>query len=101
VHNSLVVGKNAGNFAESAAFHENRSRKRLQIQQLEGQIPCADEQGIYLREQGIVSAFWTGAGNVAGGRFVRVEASIDCAEPVDSSDALAGFFPSHGRGGPH
>jgi hypothetical protein len=69
-------------------FHENLSRKRLQIRQLEGQIPYADEQGIYLREQGIVSAFWTGAGNLVrnrsvrpggrrGSRFLRVEASID------------------------
>jgi hypothetical protein len=55
-----------------ALFHENLSRKRLQIQQLEGQIPyAADVQGIYLREQGIVSAFWTGAGNFARNRSVR------------------------------
>jgi hypothetical protein len=32
--NSLVVGKNAGNFAESAHFCENPSRKRPRIQSL-------------------------------------------------------------------
>ena len=51
--------------------HENLSRKPLQIQQLAGQIPYADEQGIHLREQGIVSAFWTGTGNLARNRSVR------------------------------
>jgi hypothetical protein len=32
VPNSLVVGKNAGNFADQAAFCKNSSRKHLQIQ---------------------------------------------------------------------
>src|SRR5271156_6120941 len=31
-------------------------------------IPCAIEQGIILREQGIISASWTGAGNLAQNR---------------------------------
>jgi hypothetical protein len=31
--NSLVAGKKAGNFADSAVFWENPSRKHMQIQQ--------------------------------------------------------------------
>jgi hypothetical protein len=31
-HNSLVAGKNAGNFADSAVFRENTSQKHLRIQ---------------------------------------------------------------------
>jgi hypothetical protein len=30
--NSLVAGKNAGNFADSAVFRENTSQKHLRIQ---------------------------------------------------------------------
>src|SRR5271156_4580332 len=54
--NSLVVGKNAGNFVESALFCENPSRKHLRIQSFADEFPtrarreffrCAgNEQGI-------------------------------------------------------
>jgi hypothetical protein len=46
---SLVAGKNAGNFADSAVFSENPSRKHLRIQQFASEFPTQtsrDEQGI-------------------------------------------------------
>jgi hypothetical protein len=87
----------------------------MQIQQLAGQIPyaatrtsrefmCASRELFppFVPEQGIWREIDPCARTgVAGGRSVRVQASIARAEPVDSSEALAGFFPSHGRGGPH
>jgi hypothetical protein len=47
MHNSSMAEKNAGNFTESASFCE---------------FSCAAEQGIFSGEQGINSAFSTGAG---------------------------------------
>jgi len=49
-----------GNICESSSFET---------------IPYADEQGIILREQGIDSGFWTGAGNSAQNRPARPDAS--------------------------
>ena len=49
VPNSLVAGKNAGNFGKCNSLREN--------------FPC-DRAGNFLRVQGISSAFWTGAGNL-------------------------------------
>jgi hypothetical protein len=69
--NSLVAGKNAGNFAESAFFCENSSRKPLRIQRFATSIPYAAEQGIISRKQGIDSAFSTRAGNLARSRPLR------------------------------
>ncbi|HEY1628549.1 MAG TPA: hypothetical protein VGL41_02035 [Roseiarcus sp.] len=51
---SLLVGKNAGNFAESASFHENPSRKHLQIQLFVDEFPTSDA-GNFLTRAGIYS----------------------------------------------
>jgi hypothetical protein len=53
---SLVAGKNAGNFFDSAVFCENLSRKHLRIQVLADEFPTRTEQGIFLPAQGINSA---------------------------------------------
>src|SRR5271156_6866193 len=64
-----MAGKKAGNFSDSAVFCENLSRKRLRFQ-----VFARHEQGINSRAQGINSAFWTGAGNLArkrsAGKFI-------------------------------
>jgi hypothetical protein len=39
VHNSLVAGKNAGDFADLAANFETPSRKHLLIQQFASEFP--------------------------------------------------------------
>jgi hypothetical protein len=60
VPDSLVVGKNAGNFAESAFFCDNPSRKQLQIQQFADEFPTRASREFFCqlrefdsREQGI------------------------------------------------
>jgi hypothetical protein len=60
VQGSLVVGKNAGNFAESAVFWQNPSLKPLLTQLLadEFQNSLRGRVGNYSREQGIYSGFW-------------------------------------------
>src|SRR5271156_2219107 len=45
--NSLVVGKNAGNFAESAHFCENPSRKHLRIQSFAGEFPTRERREFF------------------------------------------------------
>jgi hypothetical protein len=45
---SLVVGKNAGNFAESALSCEHPSRKHQLIQMIADEFPTRTEQGIFL-----------------------------------------------------
>jgi hypothetical protein len=39
VRNSLLAGKNAGNFGDSAAFRENLCRKPQQMQGFEDEFP--------------------------------------------------------------
>jgi hypothetical protein len=39
VPNSLLAGKNAGNFVDSAFFRENPSRKQTQNQQFAAEFP--------------------------------------------------------------
>src|SRR5271169_5424483 len=53
---SLVAGKNAGNFFDSAVFCENLSRKHLRIQYFADEFPTQTEQGIFLSAQGIIRA---------------------------------------------
>ena len=53
---SLVAGKNAGNFFDSAVFCENLSRKHLRIQLFADEFPTRTAQGIFLSAQGINSA---------------------------------------------
>jgi hypothetical protein len=55
VPNSLVAGKNAGNFADSAVFCENLSLETKTSAKSVScrRIPYADEQGIISRRQGI------------------------------------------------
>jgi hypothetical protein len=65
VSNSLVAGKNAGNFYDSAALCEYPPPKQSANSAICRRIPYADEQGIISPEQGIRSGFWTGAGNSA------------------------------------
>src|SRR5271154_6127725 len=62
--NSLVVGKNAGNFAESAHFCENPSRKHLRIQSFAGEFPTRERREFFGR-----------AGNWARNRSARSDAS--------------------------
>jgi len=69
--NSLVVGKNAGNFVDSAAFCENLSRKHQQIQRFRDEFPTRPSREIILRTQGITSGFWTGPGNFAQNRSAQ------------------------------
>jgi Metallopeptidase family M81 len=52
---SLVAGKNAGNFAESALFCKHPSRKHQLIQVFTDEFPTPTEQGIFLPAQGINS----------------------------------------------
>jgi hypothetical protein len=52
-HNSLVAGKNAGNFTDSAPFCEHPSRKHQRIQVFADEFPTQTEQGIFLPAQGI------------------------------------------------
>jgi hypothetical protein len=54
--NSLVAGKNAGNFADSAALRKVVSKIPANAIVCV-RIPCAIEQGIFSRVQGISSAF--------------------------------------------
>ena len=54
--NSLVAGKKAGNFFDSAVFCESLSRKHLRIQSFADEFPTQTEQGIFLPGQGINSA---------------------------------------------
>ena len=60
--NSLVAGKKAGNFCDSAVFCENPSRKHLRIQLFASEFPTQTEQGIFLSGQGIfcVGREWQG-----------------------------------------
>jgi hypothetical protein len=50
--NSLVAGKNAGNFAESAVIFENPSRKHLRSQLFTDEFPTQTEQGIFFARAG-------------------------------------------------
>src|SRR5271163_3047361 len=45
--NSLVVGKNAGNFAESAPFCESLSRKHLRIQVFADEFPTRSSREFF------------------------------------------------------
>jgi hypothetical protein len=72
--NSLLVGKNAGNFAESASFLRNPSQKQLQFQWLARKFPT-DGAGNYFAPAGNFSGFLTGAGNFAQNRSARSNAS--------------------------
>jgi hypothetical protein len=56
VANSLVAGKKAGNFFDSAVFCENPSRKHLLIQAFADEFPTQTGQGIFLSGQGIFCA---------------------------------------------
>ena len=64
VPNSLVAGKNAGNFADFSRFLRKFVSKIPANAIVCERIPCAIEQGIFSRVQGISSVFWTGAGNL-------------------------------------
>ena len=87
VQNSLVAGKNAGNFAESASFCENPSRKHVLFQLFASKIPYTAEQGIFSGEQGISSAFSTGAGNLARmGRAAAFERRVSLARQISDPD---------------
>src|SRR5271156_944755 len=50
---SLLAGKNAGNFADSAAFLQKYVTKTCANSAVCKRIPYADEQGILSRPQGI------------------------------------------------
>src|SRR5271155_642701 len=73
--NSLVAGKKAGNFFDSAVFCENPSRKHLRIQLFADEFPTQTEQGIFLPGQGINSARREMAGNSTQNRSARPDAS--------------------------
>ena len=92
-------------------FRENPSEDVCKFSSLQGKFPTRTSRGIYLREQGIVSALWTGQGLCAKSirargrasrevKIVRVPASNARAEPVNSSEPPGGFFRSLGRGRP-
>jgi hypothetical protein len=66
-HNSLLAGKKAGNFAETASFLRNPSPKPLQIQCLASEFPT-DGAGNYFARAGNFSGLSTGAGNFAQNR---------------------------------
>jgi hypothetical protein len=56
VQNSLVAGKNAGNFAGSAAFFENQSRKHLRIQQFASEFPMQTSREFFCQRRDLVRA---------------------------------------------
>src|SRR5271156_1506068 len=57
--NSLVVGKNAGNFAELAPFCENPSRKHLRIQAFADEFPTRSSREFFRQRREL----FEGAGN--------------------------------------
>ena len=73
--NSLVAGKNAGNFAKSALFCEHPSRKHQRIQMFADEFPTQTEQGIFLPAQGINSPSRESAEKSAQNRSTRPDAS--------------------------
>jgi hypothetical protein len=56
VQNSLVAGKNAGNFAESAAFCENPSRKHLLIQVFADKFPTQASRELFCARREFIPA---------------------------------------------
>jgi hypothetical protein len=66
-HNSLLVGKKAGNFSQLASFLRNPSPKQLQIQLFANEFPT-DGAGNYFMRAGNYFGFSTGAGNFAQNR---------------------------------
>src|SRR5271155_5836809 len=73
--NSLVVGKNAGNFVESALFCEHPSRKHLRIQSFADEIPTRARRDFFRARR----EFFRCAGNEQGipreNRSARPDAS--------------------------
>jgi hypothetical protein len=62
-------------------------------------IPCADEQGIISREQGIYSAFGAGAGNLARNRFL-CSATSNCGNMYPCLPSDTPHFPRVDRAEP-
>src|SRR5271156_6156225 len=60
--NSLVVGKNAGNFVESAAFCENASRLHLLIQRFADEFPTRTSREFFCQRRELFAR----AGNLQG-----------------------------------
>jgi hypothetical protein len=68
VLNSLLAGNLAGNFIETSPL-EDRIGEKIQFnQQFAGKFPAQKEQGIFLREQGILRG---GAGNFGAQQAMR------------------------------
>jgi hypothetical protein len=53
---SLVAGKNAGNFADSAVFSENPSRKHLRIQQFVSEFPTQTSREFFCQLRELIRA---------------------------------------------
>jgi hypothetical protein len=56
VQNSLVAGKNAGNFADSAAFFKNLSRKHLRIQHFVSEFPTQTSREFFCQRRELIRA---------------------------------------------
>jgi hypothetical protein len=82
---SLLVGKNAGNFGDSAVSCENPSRKHLQIQAPAIEFPT-DRAGNLFSRAGNLFGFSTGAGNLARNRSAPADATIavKCISIIDN-----------------
>jgi hypothetical protein len=63
---SLVVGKNAGNFAESAPCCESLSRKHLRIQAFADKFPTRSSREFFRQRRELFQA----AGNLARNRSI-------------------------------
>jgi len=56
VPDSLVARKNAGNFAESAVFFENLSRKHLRIQLFANEFPTQTSREFFWQRRELIRA---------------------------------------------
>jgi len=54
--NSLVAGKNAGNFSDSAVFLENPYRKRLRIQLFTDEFPTQKSRDFFCQRKELIRA---------------------------------------------
>jgi hypothetical protein len=53
---SLVAGKNAGNFADSAVVSENPSRKHLRIQHFVSEFPTQTSREFFCQRRELIRA---------------------------------------------
>src|SRR5271167_1856924 len=86
--NSLVVGKNAGNFAESAFSCEHLSRKHLQIQLFMDEFPTQTSREFFCQRRELIGASREfGAKPIRAPRRIRWRPSPSAARaPSDRPD---------------